>query len=71
MKTSKKQLAYVRDWESRNPKQAQARKNAWAKSPAGKKWLAANQKKKNKARDAWRKKSVVKPSAHFGAQRLT
>ena len=25
-------------------------------SPAGKKWLAANQKKKNKARDAWRKK---------------
>lgn len=56
MKTSKKQLAYVRDWEKRNPKQAQARKNKWAKSAVGKAWLAKNQKKKNKARDAWRKR---------------
>lgn len=56
MKTSKKQLAWVRDWEKRNPERAQARKNAWAKSTAGKAWLAKNQKKKNRRRDAWRKK---------------
>jgi hypothetical protein len=55
VKTSKKQLALVRDWEKRNPERAQARKNAWAQSPAGKKWLAKNQKKKNRRRDAWRK----------------
>ena len=56
VKTSPKQLAMVRDWERRNPEQAQARKNAWAVSQKGKEWLAKNQKKKNKARDAWRKK---------------
>lgn len=56
MKTSKKQLAMVRDWERRHPEQAQARKNAWAKSPAGKKWLAKNQKKKNRRRKLWRKR---------------
>ena len=59
MKTSKKQLACVRDWERRNPEQAQARKNAWAKSASGKKWLAKNQKKKNRRRDAWRKKKRI------------
>ena len=58
MKTSKKQLAWVRDWEKRNPERAQARKNEWAKSPAGKAWLAKNQKKKNRRRDAWRKKET-------------
>lgn len=56
MKTSKKQLAWVRDWEKRNPDRAQARKNAWAQLSAGKAWLAKNQKKKNKRRDAWRLK---------------
>lgn len=56
MKTSKKQLALVRDWEKRNPEQAQARKNEWAKSAKGRAWLKANQKKKNKARDAWRER---------------
>lgn len=28
----------------------------WSKSPAGKAWLAKNQKKKNRRRDAWRKR---------------
>ena len=55
-KTSPEQLGRVRAWEAANPERAQARKNKWAKSPAGKAWLAANQKKKNKARDKWRAK---------------
>lgn len=53
-KTSAAQLARVRDWERRNPERAQARKDAWAQSPAGKAWLVENQAKKNKARDKWR-----------------
>lgn len=53
-KTSPEQLARVRDWEKRNPERAQARKDRWAQSPAGKAWLKKNQKKKNAARDAWR-----------------
>lgn len=57
-KTSPKQLARVRDWEKRNPERAQARKDAWAQSPAGKAWLKANQKKKNAARDAWRQQKM-------------
>lgn len=60
MKTSQKQLALVRDWEKRNPERAQARKNAWAKSPKGKAWLAKNQKKKNQRRDEWRKQNRLK-----------
>lgn len=52
--TSEKQMALVRDWEKRHPEQAQARKNVWAKSEKGRIWLAKNQAKKNKARDAWR-----------------
>lgn len=55
-RTPKNQLAYVRDWEFRHPKRAQARKNKWAKSAAGKAWLKKNQKKKNLARAAWRKR---------------
>ena len=54
MKTSKKQLEMVRDWERRHPEQAQARKNAWAQSPKGRAWLSKNQKKKNAARKLWR-----------------
>ena len=56
MKTSKLQLERVKDWERRNPERAQARKKKWEQSAKGRAWLAANQKKKNKARDAWRKK---------------
>ena len=55
-KTSPEQLGRVRAWEAANPERAQARKNKWAKSAVGKAWLAKNQKKKNKARDAWRKR---------------
>lgn len=56
MKTSKKQLALVRDWEHRHPEQAQARKNEWAKSKSGIAWLKKNQKKKNAARKLWRER---------------
>ena len=73
MKTPKKQLEYVKDWERRNPEQSQARKNAWAKSPAGKKWLAKNQKKKNRRRDVWRKRKRLEAkkakSGNDGTQR--
>ena len=53
MKTPKIQLERVKDWERRNPERAQARKKKWEQSAKGRAWLAANQKKKNKRRDAW------------------
>ena len=36
---------------------------AWAASPAGRKWLAKNQKKKNAARKAWRAKKKAERDA--------
>jgi hypothetical protein len=54
VKTSKKQLAYVRDWERRNPERAQARKNRWWKTVKGKAWLKKHQKKRNAYRKRWR-----------------
>lgn len=62
-KTSPKQLARVRDWEKRNPKRAQARKDKWAKSPAGRAWLRANQAKINARRDAWRARKKAEKAA--------
>lgn len=54
MKTSKKQLAYVRDWERRNPEQAQARKNAYWKTAKGKAAIKRRRKKFNAYRKRWR-----------------
>jgi hypothetical protein len=69
MKTSKAQLAavkkwqrlnpekqakYVRDWEARNPEQAQARKNAYWKTAKGKAAIKRRRKKCNAYRKRWR-----------------
>jgi hypothetical protein len=69
MKTSKAQLAavkkwqrlnpekqakYVRDWENRNPEQAQARKNAYWKTAKGKAAIKRRRKKFNAYRKRWR-----------------
>ncbi len=40
-----------------------AAKAAWAASPKGRAWLAKNQKKKNKARQAWRAKKKAEQDA--------
>lgn len=53
-KTSENQRASWRRWAKAHPEEYQARKDAWAKSPAGRAWLKKNQKKKNAARKAWR-----------------
>lgn len=50
LKTPETQRAAWRRWAAANPEKNQARKDAWAKSPAGKEWLAKNQKKKNRRR---------------------
>lgn len=54
MKTSKKQLAMVRDWERRHPEQAQARKNAYWKTAKGKAAIKRRRKKFNAYRKRWR-----------------
>lgn len=54
MKTSKKQLALVRDWEKRNPERAQARKNAYWKTAKGKAAIKRRRKKFNAYRKRWR-----------------
>lgn len=54
--TAPKQLSAWKRWASAHPDKVQANRNAWAQSEAGKEWLRKNQAKKNKARDAWRKR---------------
>lgn len=54
LKTSKKQLAWVRDWEKRNPARAQARKNAYWKTAKGKAAIKRRRKKFNAYRRRWR-----------------
>lgn len=54
MKTSKKQLEMVKDWERRHPEQAQARKNAWWKTKKGKAAIKRRRKKFNAYRKRWR-----------------
>jgi len=56
LKTSKPQRTAWQRWAAAHPEEAQANRNKWNQSPAGKAWLAKNQKKKNKARDEWRKR---------------
>lgn len=54
MKTSKVQLARVRDWEQRNPERAQARKNTYWKTAKGKAAIKRRRKKFNAYRKRWR-----------------
>lgn len=54
MKTSEQQLAYVRDWERRNPDASQARKNRYWKTAKGKAAMKRRQAKHNEYRKAWR-----------------
>jgi len=61
--TPKKQLAMVRDWERRNPEAAQARKNEWFKSEAGRAWLKKNQKRRNAARKRWRERKKLEAAS--------
>ena len=66
MKTSKKQLALVRDWEKRNPERAQARKNAYWKTAKGKAAIKRRRKKFNAYRKRWRaeKRKAANAPAH-------
>jgi DNA-binding PadR family transcriptional regulator len=80
MKTSKSQLAavknwqrrnadkqakYVRDWEKRNPEQAQARKNAYWKTPKGKAAIKRRRKKFNAYRRRWRAERAKAKAANL------
>lgn len=56
MTTPTAQRAAWRAWAAAHPDAAQANRDRWAKSPAGRAWLKKNQKKKNRARDAWRRR---------------
>lgn len=56
IKTRESQREAWRRWAAANPDKAQANRNKWAKSAAGKAWLKENQKLKNLRRDVWRKK---------------
>lgn len=54
IKTPRRQLDYVRDWDRRHPDRRREITKRWEMSEKGRAWLAANQKKKNAARKAWR-----------------
>ena len=56
MKTSPAQRAAWRRWADTHKDAAQANRNAWSKSPAGKLWRVKTQKKRNRARARWRKR---------------
>lgn len=60
MKTPKAQLTRVRDWERRNPERAQARKNAYWKTPKGKAAIKRRRKKFNAYRRKWRAEKSLK-----------